>query len=146
MRRSAILLLATLPLAGCLGDNGHRIQVRRTPEEIARANRQPKDYAELIDELKAEEEANALDGELRRSEAWSKVKKLRIGEITQVPEDPWESFEDERRETLYRKWPDRLLDPPVVAEGEGEGEAKKKDEEKPAEGEGEKGAGDFQED
>ena len=127
-----VLTLITAPLLGCLGEHGHRVHVRRTPEEIARANRQPKAYAELIDALKAEEEENALNGPLRRSEAHYHLTDLHVNRIKASGEDPWEDFEDERRRVLYRKWVDAHRDPPdapepepapaPAAEEEGEGE------------------------
>jgi hypothetical protein len=129
-----VLLIFSLLFVGCIGDHGHRVHARRTPEEVARADRQPKDYAELIEAMKAQDMANELNGELRRSEGYSKLKHHRLREIMSVPEDPWKAFEDERRATLYRKWPDRIIDPPVVAV----------EEEKPAEGEA--GEGDDDDD
>lgn len=113
-----VLTLLTGPLLGCLGEHGHRVHVRRTPEEIARANRQPKAYAELIDDLKAQEEENALDGPLRRSEAHYHLTDLHVDRIKRMSEDPWEDFEDDRRRVLYRKWVDAYRDPPDAPEPE----------------------------
>ena len=139
-RNLTITLLASLTalLGGCVGTKPERIHVRRTPEEIARTERGPGSYAELQEQLKQEDEARALDGSLARSEAWLKVSKLRIAEIAKSPNDPWESYEDERRAVLYRHWGDKHTPPPVFegeplpgepapargpdADGEGEGE------------------------
>ncbi|HBP20234.1 MAG TPA: hypothetical protein DEA08_20900 [Planctomycetes bacterium] len=129
-----VLTLLTSSLLGCLGEHGHRVHVRRTPEEIARANRQPKDYAELIDDLKAEEEENALNGPLRRSEAHYHLTELHVDRIKASGEDPWEDYEDERRRVLYRKWVDAHRDPPDAPAPEAAAPAPAKEE---AEGEGE---------
>lgn len=112
-----MLLLSTLLLGGCVGNKGERIHVRRTPEELARDTASPKNYAQLREEIKQQDEANALTGELKRSEAWLKYKRWRINQITSVRGDTWDNYENERRATLYRHFSDRFSPPPVI-EGE----------------------------
>lgn len=131
-----LLLCLSLVFVGCIGDHGHRVHVRRTPEEVVVANRKTKDYVELREEMKQTEENNALTGDLHRSEGYSKVRRLLITRAMAVPVDPWDSFEEDRFRTLYRKWKDRLRDPPPVVLDTGPPqEAEGED----AEGEGEEG-------
>ncbi|MBL4849172.1 MAG: hypothetical protein JKY65_26910 [Planctomycetes bacterium] len=115
MSRFPLLLIALL-LAGCVGsDDPQRIHVRRTPEIIARDDASPKNYAQLREELKQQDEANALTGELKRSEGYLKVKRYKIGLITRAPRDPWADYEGDRRRALYRHFGDRFSAPPVFA-------------------------------
>tara|TARA_R110002072_G_scaffold91858_2_gene204764 strand:+ start:1310 stop:1771 length:462 start_codon:yes stop_codon:yes gene_type:complete len=130
-----VLILFTALLSGCVGNDPKRVHVRRTPERIARDDASPKSYGVLREELKAQDMANELSGDLKRSEAALKVSRYKINEITAVRGDPWDNYEDERRSTLYRHFSDRFAPPPVIAGEPLPGEAP------PAadEGEGEEG-------
>lgn len=124
------LLLALALSAGCLDTQSERIEVRRDPDELRRKRETNKlSYDEFLELRKNEKQQLEWDlgfsgGEGGRADAglWLAVPQYAIREslthdeesreqvralVAGIPEDPFRSFEQDRRDALWKEWSDR---------------------------------------
>lgn len=110
------VLFSVLFLSGCLGTNGHKIDIKREryqPESEFR----PEVYQKELEEADAAHQARLIPGPLKRRLLREELKQKRIGAVVAgIPADPWASYEAERSRILYRKWTDVRRDPPTIKE------------------------------
>ncbi|MCA8920912.1 MAG: hypothetical protein KDD82_03820 [Planctomycetes bacterium] len=120
--RIPLLLILPLGFCGCFTTQTEKIEIRRTEAELARAREAASETRETVRErlfqanLKRRLSRELFASETERQE---ELKKLRAV-LAQVPDDPWTAYEQDRRDTFYRKWAGvREPLPPLVGEASG---------------------------
>lgn len=116
------LLTLPLVLGGCFTTTTERVHVRRTEAELEMARVIASQTRESIrEELFQASQKRRLDRALFAAETTRQEQRKRIRQLmAQIPDDPWASYEEDRRATFYRRWAGvRQRLPGLVPEGSG---------------------------